>query len=85
MTGVSPVSATTPTISPEFVARLAERAQDGERLRELPAATIDDLNASGFTELLVPARYGGSQADFAAILDPTSSATRCNASNATST
>ena len=64
------VSATTPTITPEFVARLAERAQDAERLRRLPADTIDDLNASGFTELLVPARYGGSQADFPAILDP---------------
>jgi alkylation response protein AidB-like acyl-CoA dehydrogenase len=63
-------SATTPTITPEFVARLAERAQDAERLRELPAATIADLNASGFTELLVPARYGGRQADFPAVLDP---------------
>jgi alkylation response protein AidB-like acyl-CoA dehydrogenase len=67
---MSSVSATTPTISQEFVARLAERAQDAERLRELPAATIDDLNASGFTELLAPARYGGRQADFPAILDP---------------
>jgi 3-hydroxy-9,10-secoandrosta-1,3,5(10)-triene-9,17-dione monooxygenase len=67
---MSQVSATTPTISPEFVARLAERAQDAERLRELPAATMDDLNASGFTELLAPARYGGAQADFPAILDP---------------
>jgi alkylation response protein AidB-like acyl-CoA dehydrogenase len=64
------VSAITPTISPEFVARLAERAQDAERLRRLPAATIDDLNVSGFTELLVPARYGGWQADFPAILGP---------------
>ena len=70
VTGMSAVSATAPTISPEFVARLAERAQDAERLRQLPAATIDDLNASGFTELLVPARYGGRQADFPAILDP---------------
>ncbi len=34
---------TTPTISPEFVAQLAERAQDAERRRQLPAATIDDL------------------------------------------
>ena len=42
------VSATTPTITPEFVSRLAERAQDAERLRRLPADTIDDLNASGF-------------------------------------
>jgi alkylation response protein AidB-like acyl-CoA dehydrogenase len=63
-------SATTPTITGEFVARLAERAHDAERLRRLPADTIDDVNASGFTELLVPARYGGSQADFPAILDP---------------
>jgi alkylation response protein AidB-like acyl-CoA dehydrogenase len=70
MSGISSVSATTPTISQEFVARLAERAQEAEGLRELPAATIDDLNASGFTELLVPARYGGRQADFPAILDP---------------
>ena len=64
------MSAAASTISPEFVARLAERAQDAERLRRLPPATIDDLNASGFTELLVPARYGGIQADFPAILDP---------------
>src|SRR5262245_30814470 len=64
------VMATATTISPEFVARLAERAQDAERVRQLPAATIDDLLASGFTELLVPARYGGRQAAFPAILDP---------------
>jgi 3-hydroxy-9,10-secoandrosta-1,3,5(10)-triene-9,17-dione monooxygenase len=36
----------------------------------LRPATIDDLNASRFTDLLVPVRYGGSQADFPAILDP---------------
>src|SRR6201999_4259515 len=70
MSGMSSGSATTPTISAEFVSRLAERAQDAERLRQLPAATIDDLTASAFTELLVPARYGGRQADFPAILDP---------------
>jgi 3-hydroxy-9,10-secoandrosta-1,3,5(10)-triene-9,17-dione monooxygenase len=64
------VSVPASTISPEFVARLAERAQDAERLRLLPPATIEDLIASRFTELLVPARYGGRQADFPAILDP---------------
>ena len=64
------VSAAASTITPEFVARLAERAQDAERLRQLAPATIDDLRASGFTELLVPARYGGRQAAFPAILDP---------------
>ena len=64
------VSMPASTISPEFVARLTERAQDAERRRLLPPATIEDLIASGFTELLVPARYGGRQADFPAILDP---------------
>jgi alkylation response protein AidB-like acyl-CoA dehydrogenase len=63
-------TAARPTISPEFVARLGERALDAERLRRLPQATVDDLLASGFTDLLVPARYGGAQADFPAILDP---------------
>ena len=64
------VSQAASTITAEFVARLAERAQDAERIRQLPAATIDDLLASGFTELLVPARYGGRQAGFPTILDP---------------
>ena len=41
------VSAAASTINPEFVARLADRAQDAERLRRLPPATIDDLIASG--------------------------------------
>ncbi|ORB26940.1 acyl-CoA dehydrogenase [Mycolicibacterium moriokaense] len=57
-------------MSPEFVARLAERAQEAEQLRRLPAETLADLTASGFTDLLKPARFGGAQADFPAILDP---------------
>ncbi|MCK0174746.1 MULTISPECIES: acyl-CoA dehydrogenase family protein [Mycobacteriaceae] len=56
--------------SAEFVAALAERAPEAEALRRLPQGTVDDLVASGFTDLLVPARYGGRQADFPAILDP---------------
>ena len=64
------IAATASTITPEFVARLSERALEAERLRRLPPATVDDLIASGFTETLVPARYGGTQADFPAILDP---------------
>ena len=43
---------------------------EAEQLRELPAATVDRPQRSGFTELLVPARFGGPQADFPAILDP---------------
>ncbi|MDH6242637.1 acyl-CoA dehydrogenase family protein [Mycobacterium sp. OTB74] len=57
-------------ITDEFVAALAERAAEAEQLRRLPDDTVRDLVASGFTELLVPARYGGRQAPFPAILDP---------------
>ncbi|WP_066903244.1 acyl-CoA dehydrogenase family protein [Mycolicibacterium houstonense] len=58
------------TITPEFVAGLADRAAEAEELRRLPDATVTGLIDSGFTELLVPARYGGRQAPFPAILDP---------------
>ena len=44
--------------------------REAEQLRRLPDATVAELAASGFTELLVPARFGGKQADFPAILDP---------------
>ncbi|MEE6165825.1 MULTISPECIES: acyl-CoA dehydrogenase family protein [unclassified Mycolicibacterium] len=57
-------------ITDEFVARLGERAAEAEGLRRLPDATVADLTATGFTELLVPTRYAGHEADFAAILDP---------------
>ena len=57
-------------ISDAFVERLAQRAQEAEELRRLPAATVAELKESGFVELLKPARYGGQQAEFRAILDP---------------
>jgi len=62
--------AISPEIRPEFVRRLAGRAQEAERLRRLPSATVDEFIASGLPELLVPARYGGPQAPWPAILDP---------------
>jgi 3-hydroxy-9,10-secoandrosta-1,3,5(10)-triene-9,17-dione monooxygenase len=62
--------ATAPDISPELVANLTERAQEAEKLRRLPDATLDDFVASGLPELLVPARFGGIQAPWPAILDP---------------
>ncbi len=49
-------------ITDEFVAALAQRAAEAEELRRLPEATVADLTASGFTDLLMPARYGGRQA-----------------------
>lgn len=61
---------TQPQITDEFVAALAARADEAETLRRLPDATVADLLASGFTDLLVPARYGGQQAPFPALLDP---------------
>ncbi|GAS86737.1 acyl-CoA dehydrogenase [Mycolicibacterium brisbanense] len=57
-------------ITDEFVGRLSERAAEAEQLRRLPDATVADLTATGFTELLAPTRYGGHEANFAAILDP---------------
>src|SRR3954471_19663420 len=62
--------ATLSAIRPEFVACLAERAQEAEQLRRLPSVTVDEFIASGISELLVPARYGGLQAPWPAILDP---------------
>ncbi|WP_390893484.1 acyl-CoA dehydrogenase family protein [Mycobacterium deserti] len=63
MSGVS-------AISEQFVANLGHRAREAERLRRLPAQTVADLTETGFTDLLVPARFGGQQADFPSILDP---------------
>ncbi len=57
-------------ITDGFITALGERAAEAEKLRRLPDATVRDLIASGFTEILVPARYGGQQAPFPAILDP---------------
>ncbi|KAA0111932.1 acyl-CoA dehydrogenase family protein [Mycolicibacterium sp. P1-5] len=53
-----------------FVACLAQRAAEAEEIRRLPEATIADFRASGLARLLLPARYGGEQAPFPAILEP---------------
>ncbi|MCV7279988.1 acyl-CoA dehydrogenase [Mycolicibacterium flavescens] len=66
MTAASAIS----PVDADFVRRLADRAQDAERLRQLPAATVEEFTASGITDLLVPARFGGRQAPFPEILDP---------------
>ncbi|BBY28853.1 acyl-CoA dehydrogenase family protein [Mycolicibacterium sediminis] len=57
-------------ITDEFITRLAERGRDAEDLRHLPDATVDELTATGFTELLVPKRFGGEEAAFPELLDP---------------
>jgi 3-hydroxy-9,10-secoandrosta-1,3,5(10)-triene-9,17-dione monooxygenase len=57
-------------VNAEFVAALAQRADEAERLRRLPAATISDFKASGLATLLLPERFGGRQAQFSQLLDP---------------
>lgn len=57
-------------ITDEFVARLAERAEEAERLRRLPAATVSDFRQTELFRLLLPARFGGLQASFPELLQP---------------
>ena len=57
-------------VTDEFVARLAERAEEAERLRRLPAATVDEFRQTDLFRLLLPARFGGIQASFPELLEP---------------
>ncbi len=57
-------------ITDEFVARLADRAAEAERLRRLPAVTVDDFKQTDLFRLLLPARFGGLQASFPELLQP---------------
>lgn len=57
-------------ITDEFVARLADRAGEAERLRRLPAATVGDFRQTDLFRLLLPARFGGLQASFPELLQP---------------
>jgi 3-hydroxy-9,10-secoandrosta-1,3,5(10)-triene-9,17-dione monooxygenase len=56
-------------VSADFVERLAVRAREAEKLRRLPQATVDDYRDSGLARLLLPKRYGGSQAEFPELLE----------------
>lgn len=57
-------------ITDDFVARLGERAEEAERLRRLPAATVDEFRRTDLFRLLLPARFGGIQASFPELLQP---------------
>ena len=57
-------------VTDEFIARLAERAQEGEQLRRLPPATVEELKTLPLLDLLLPTRYGGRQAAFPNLFDP---------------
>lgn len=65
---MTPPQTSHPKVSPNFVARLADRAGEAEKLRRLPQVTVDDYRDSGLARLLLPKRYGGSQAEFPEIL-----------------
>ncbi|HEY3013885.1 MAG TPA: flavin-dependent monooxygenase [Nocardioides sp.] len=47
----------------DLLPTIRERADDAERLRVLPEATVKDLEATGFFRLLQPRRYDGFEAD----------------------
>jgi 3-hydroxy-9,10-secoandrosta-1,3,5(10)-triene-9,17-dione monooxygenase len=66
---MTPSQPSYPEVSADFVARLADRAGEAEKLRRLPQATVDDYRNSGLARLLLPKRYGGRQAEFPEILE----------------
>src|SRR3546814_12899583 len=48
---------------------IAERAQQTERDRRLPEATIQDIRAAGLNRVMQPVRWGGSGLDFDAYFE----------------
>ncbi len=52
-----------------LVPRLRERAQETEKLRRVPDATIADLHAAGLFRMLQPKRVGGSEAPYRALVE----------------
>ena len=55
----------------ELVPALKQRAARTEELRNLPPETVDDLHASGVMRAAQPARFGGFDVDYGAVLDIT--------------
>jgi 3-hydroxy-9,10-secoandrosta-1,3,5(10)-triene-9,17-dione monooxygenase len=47
----------------DLLPQIRERAEEGERLRVVPEASIKDLEAAGFFRLLQPIRYDGLESD----------------------
>ncbi len=52
-----------------LVLALRARAEETERLRRIPPATREDLISGCFARMLQPARYGGLEAEFMAVVD----------------
>ncbi|MCX6401407.1 MAG: flavin-dependent monooxygenase [Propionibacteriales bacterium] len=47
----------------DLLPTIRERAEEGERLRVIPDASIKEMEETGFFRLLQPKRYGGFEAD----------------------
>lgn len=47
----------------DLLPTIRERAEEGERLRVIPDASIKEMEETGFFRLLQPKRYGGLEAD----------------------
>ena len=52
-----------------LVPRLKQRAEDTERDRRLPDATVRDLSEAGLWRILQPARWGGGEFDYAMMVE----------------
>ncbi|MDB5431996.1 MAG: hypothetical protein JWP35_3112 [Caulobacter sp.] len=61
---------------------LAGRAQEAERLRHLPQATLDEATAAGLFRLVTPERWGGEGGDLATFYEVTRRLARGCASSA---
>jgi alkylation response protein AidB-like acyl-CoA dehydrogenase len=53
-------------------------ADDGERMRRLPAPTVDALAAAGLMRMCVPAAYGGPEADPMTMVEAIASVSRAD-------
>lgn len=65
------------TLAPAF----AERAEAAERTRQLPAASARDMLDAGLARILMPARFGGHDLDFATWLDAVLDISKADASH----
>ena len=53
----------------QLAPRLAERCEQAERLRDLPAETVRDFHEAGLFRMLQPRRVGGAECDYGILID----------------
>ena len=82
-TGRGPGSAPYETLreaARDLVPALLERAGRGEDLRRLPPETLADMHKSGLFRFMQPARLGGGELDYVALIDLPAEVARADAS-----